>query len=211
MHNCPLCAYSSRFYAEDTQRSYFQCPQCDLVFADPASHLDAAAEKAIYDLHQNDPGDSGYRAFLARLATPLIERLQPGMAGLDYGCGPGPALAQMLSEAGMRVALYDPFYAPNADVLTRTYDFVTCTETVEHFRRPADDWEQLVALLRPGAWLSVMTQMVINRERFYRWQYKNDPTHLNFYSAAVFRWLAGRFQLEIQQVDRDVVLLRKPL
>lgn len=210
MHNCPLCSCSSRFYAEDARRNYFQCPCCDLVFADPASHLDAAAEKAVYDLHRNDPDDSGYRAFLARLLTPFKERLQPGMEGLDYGCGPGPALARMLNEAGMRIALYDPFYAPDAAVLNRTYDFVACTETVEHFRRPAEDWEQLVALLRPGAWLGVVTQLVISRERFCGWQYKNDPTHVSFYSTTVFQWLACHFRLELQQAGRDVMLLRKP-
>ncbi|WNV05782.1 class I SAM-dependent methyltransferase [Candidatus Methylospira mobilis] len=210
LHICPLCAHASRFYAEDFQRAFSQCSECGLVFADPSSHPDAAAEKAVYDLHQNDPGDDRYRAFLARLAKPLIKRLQPGMEGLDYGCGPGPALAQMLSDAGMRMALYDPFYAPETAVLARTYDFVTCTETVEHFRRPAENWDRLAALLRPGAWLGVMTQLVISRERFCGWQYKNDQTHLCFYSLTVFQWLADRYCLELQQVDRDVLLLRKP-
>lgn len=100
----------------------------------------------IYDLHRNDPDDGDYRNFLARLVTPLMQRLHPGMEGLDYGYGPGPALAQMLTEAGMRMALYDPFYAPDTAVLNRTYDFVTCTETAEHFRRPGRGLETIGVL-----------------------------------------------------------------
>lgn len=212
MPDCPLCAHHpAESYAVDTRRAYFQCPRCALVFADPASHASPEEEKALYDLHENDPDDPGYRRFLGRLATPLRERLKPGMEGLDYGCGPGPALARMLEEGGMSMSVYDPYYAPDPAVLERTYDFVTCTETVEHFRRPAEDWETLVALLRPGGWLGIMTQLVIDCERFCRWQYKNDPTHVGFYSEATFHWLASHFRLELERVGRDVMLLRASL
>jgi hypothetical protein len=34
----------------------------------------------------------------------------------------------------MRV--YDHYYAPNPHILEETYDFVTCTETFEHFFTP---------------------------------------------------------------------------
>ena len=42
--------------------------------------------------------------FLGRLAEPLVERLDPGASGLDFGCGPGPALAAMLTRRGYTVA-----------------------------------------------------------------------------------------------------------
>jgi hypothetical protein len=48
--------------------------------------------------------------FSASLAGPLLARLAPASQGLDYGCGPGPALAAMLAEAGHAVALYDPLF-----------------------------------------------------------------------------------------------------
>ena len=206
---CPLCHQNSPSFHVDRRRAYHQCPCCELVFADPRSHLTPSAEKAVYDLHENDPEDAGYRTFLNRLAVPLLARLAPGMEGLDYGSGPGPALAGMLSDAGMSMALYDPFYAQDTGQLSRQYDFVTCTEVVEHFRRPAEDWERLAALVRPGGWLGVMTQLVIGRERFTRWQYKNDPTHVSFHSEATFAWLARHFRMEVERVGRDVILMRK--
>jgi SAM-dependent methyltransferase len=209
MPDCPLCAHPAPLVDEDRRRRYFQCPECRLIFADPASHLDAAAEKAVYDLHRNDPADAGYRAFLERLAAPLLARLRPGMQGLDYGCGPGPALSLMLRQARMHMTDYDPCYAPDPTALEREYDFVTCTEVVEHFKRPAQDWERLTRLLRPGGWLAVMTQLVISPERFRRWQYRNDPTHVAFYSAETFAWIGARFGFDVERADTAVLLLRK--
>lgn len=67
----------------------------------------------------------------------------------------------------------------------------------------------LTALLRPGGWLGVMTKLVISRERFATWHYKDDPTHIGFYSPVTFAWLGARFGLEVERVDRDVILLQK--
>lgn len=94
--------------------------------------------------------DAAYRAFLNRAAGPLLERLPPARQGLDFGCGPGPALAIMLREAGHTVALFDPFFYPDPAVLASAYDFITCTEVAEHFHRPAEEFSKLDALLNPG-------------------------------------------------------------
>lgn len=209
MLNCPLCEHGASDYLEDRRRTYFHCACCDLVFADPASHLDPVREKEEYDRHENDPADVRYRGFLNRLAEPLLGRLTPGMEGLDFGCGPGPTLSVMLEEAGMAMTLFDPYYRPNADALGRSYDFVTCTEVVEHFRRPAQDWQRLTQLLRPGGWLGIMTKLVISRDRFANWHYKDDPTHVSFYSPKTFSWLGVRFGFAVERVDRDVLVFQK--
>jgi hypothetical protein len=209
MLHCPLCFHAVEPYIKDRRRVYFHCPRCDLVSVSPERHLDEAAEKGYYDLHENDPADQGYRRFLGRLSGPLLGRLSRGMRGLEYGCGPGPTLSIMLEEAGMLMEDYDQYYRPNRGALERTYDFVTCTEVVEHFRQPAEDWARLTALLRTGGWLGVMTKLVISRERFATWHYKEDPTHVCFYSPVTFSWLGARFGLEVERVDRDVILLQK--
>ena len=108
------------------------------------------AEHAFYRTHENDPDDPGYRRFLARLATPLLDRLPARSRGLDYGCGPGPALAAMLREAGHAVALYDALFFPDPSVFGARYDFIACSETVEHFHDPAGQFDRLGALLSPG-------------------------------------------------------------
>lgn len=162
----------------------------------------------MYELHENDVDNPGYRAFLERLAVPLAERITPGMHGLDYGCGPGPALAAMLSERGFTMSLYDPFYAPDASVLKRTYDFVTCTETAEHFHKPAAEFERLAGLLAPRGWLALMTSVRPTEQEFATWHYTRDPTHVCFYQDQTFQWLAARYGWTLVRPSENVALFQ---
>jgi SAM-dependent methyltransferase len=211
MDLCPLCSSDqTQFYYEDKNRCYFQCCRCELVFVPQGQRLDPVSEKAHYDHHNNDPDDQGYRRFLSRLALPLLERIAAHSTGVDFGCGPGPALAHMLREAGHQVALYDIYYQPDADVLKKTYDFLTATEVIEHLYDPKKIWSQWLNLVKPGGWIGIMTKLVIDLEAFACWHYKYDPTHVSFFSRATFRYLAERDKLELEFIGNDVILLRKP-
>jgi 2-polyprenyl-3-methyl-5-hydroxy-6-metoxy-1,4-benzoquinol methylase len=208
---CPLCADPApRRYHRDRRRAYLQCPECALVFVPPEFHLDPGAEKAEYDLHRNEVDDPGYRRFLARLAEPLLARLPEGSNGLDFGCGPGPALAALLTEAGCTVRLYDIFYYPDENALAGPYQFVTATEVVEHLQAVGSELDRLWAALEPAGYLGVMTKLVRNPEAFASWHYKNDPTHVCFFSDQTWRWWARRKGAELQRFGADVALLRKP-
>ena len=46
--------------------------------------------------------------------------------------------------------------------------------------------------------------------RFADWRYRRDPTHVVFYRAATFRYLARGLGLDCRRVALDVVLLRRP-
>jgi len=54
-----------------------------------------------------------------------------------------------------------------------------------------------------------MTKMVIDVEAFATWHYKNDLTHVIFFSHATFEYLAERDKLELEFVGKDIILLRK--
>ncbi len=207
---CPPCQSdeSERFH-EDRRRSYYRCECCALVFVPPRFYLRAQAERAEYDLHQNDIDDPGYRTFLSRLATPLMARLAPGSKGLDFGCGPGPALAAMLEEAGFEVSLYDLFYHPDTIVLTGRYGFVCATEVVEHLHQPEAELQRLWGLLGSGGQLGIMTKLVSSRSAFASWHYKNDPTHVCFFSEMTWRWWALANGAELTLIGADVILLAK--
>ncbi|MDP5292939.1 class I SAM-dependent methyltransferase [Oceanimonas sp. CHS3-5] len=207
---CPLCDFPDHALFHQDRRRYHQCARCRLIFVEPGQRLTHEAEKAEYDLHDNDPQDGGYRRFLSRLATPLTARLAPGSEGLDFGCGPGPALAAMLNEAGFAVTTYDPYYADRPERLQRQYDFVTCTEAIEHFYFPGREWQRLLAMIRPGGWLGLMTKLARDQAAFATWHYKQDPTHVCFFSRDTFLWLAERDGLGIEFVGADVILLHKP-
>ena len=204
---CPLCRGEIEHFLHIDTKDYFRCPTCALRFVDPAAWPNPDAEYAHYLHHENHVDDPGYRRFLSRLAEPLLERVAPGSRGLDYGCGPGPALAAMLREAGHDVAVYDPFFAPDDEPLTRTYDFVTCTEVAEHFHDPAAEFERLVSLLKPGGVLGVMTCFQTEDARFANWHYRKDPTHVVFYQMQTIRWIAEKFGFSVRLPVKDVAIL----
>ena len=208
---CPLCLNQhSALFHQDKRRNYYQCPQCRLVFADRASLLSATDELAQYQLHNNDINDAGYRRFLQRLAGPLLATLPAtGLNGLDFGCGPGPLLARMLSEAGHSMALWDPYFAAEPAVLQRQYDFISCSEAIEHFVNPGQEWALWLQLLKPGATLAIMTKRYTSAAAFANWHYKLDPTHISFFSAQTFAYLAERDGFNLQLVSDDVVLLKQ--
>ena len=206
---CPLCLEAEGEPFFEDRRSYFRCPLCRLVFVPPHQLPSAETEKAEYDKHQNSPDDPGYRRFLGRLFEPLVALLEPGSRGLDFGSGPGPTLSVMFEEAGYRMAIYDPFYAPDPSAFARRYDFVTASEVVEHLHRPRAELERLWSRLRPGGILGIMTKRVLDREAFSRWHYKNDPTHVCFFSVETFEWLAQHWRAELTVCGADVVLLAR--
>lgn len=191
-------------------QDYWRCPVCQARFLDQRQRPGRAVEHAHYLHHENDPDDPRYRGFLAKLATPLLARLAAGASGLDYGCGPGPALAAMLRESGHAVALYDPFFQPDPAPLRQRYDFVTCSETAEHFHDPAAEFDRLTALLRPGGWLAIMTCFQTDDTRFAAWHYRKDPTHVVFYRAETLRHVADIRGLSCEIPVKDVALMRKP-
>lgn len=211
---CPVCrAPATHRFAEfpGEGRTYWRCDNCRATLLDRAAHPDPDNELAHYLTHENRVDDPGYRAFLSRLATPLLERLAPPpLDGLDFGCGPGPALAHMLREQGHRVALYDPFFAPDPEPLARTYDFITCTETAEHFHAPAREFDRFDALLRPGGWLGLMTSFQTDDAAFPGWHYRRDPTHVVFYRRETLDLLARSRGWSFESPVKDVALMRKP-
>ncbi len=208
---CPLCANpaTSPFHS-DNRRDYKRCRICHLIFVPADQHLDEAEEKSIYDLHRNDSNDPGYRRFLSRLASPLLQRLAPNSTGLDFGCGPGPLLAAMLREAGHTVNLFDPYYANEPEHLHPGYDFITCTEVIEHLRQPRRELDNLLAILKPGGHLGLMTKLALDAQAFAKWHYKNDLTHIAFFSDPCLEWYATQNRCRIEFIGADVIILTKP-
>ena len=211
MSACPLCASTAtREFHRQPERTFHRCAECLLVFVPREFHLPAAEERAVYELHENDPNDPRYRAFLSRLFVPLRARLAEGASGLDFGSGPGPTLSAMFRESGLDCENYDPFFADDRALLARKYDFIVSSEVFEHLSDPASVLQQLLSMLRPSGWLGVMTKRVTTPEAFARWHYIRDPTHVVFFSDATFAWIGERYGLTVHIESSDVVLLATP-
>lgn len=212
MSSCSLCSSIELLdYHQDKRRKYQQCATCQLVIVPREYYLSAEDEKAEYDLHDNNnPLDVGYQQFLSRALDPVLARVLPSAEGLDFGCGEGKALSFMAETRGILVHNYDLYYSNQPDLLLRQYDFITLTEVIEHIADAASLLLQLDTLLKPGGILVVMTKRVHSLDAFKQWHYKNDPTHINFYSDTTFAWIANKFDWQLEIVGKDVIFFLKP-
>lgn len=209
---CPLCQsqHTTQHY-QDKLRTYWCCSCCRLVFVPQAFHLSESEEHKIYDQHENDPSDEGYRHFLNRLMMPLLLALkdiaiEPPAKGLDFGSGPGPTLSLMLAQEGYQMAIYDHFYARHPEVLLQHYDFITSTEVWEHLSQPGKVIEKLFSCLKPNGIIGVMTKR-IPETSFANWHYIKDPTHITFFADKTFEYLAEKYQCRLSLLSNDVALL----
>ena len=109
----------------------------------------------------------------------------------------------------MEMQLYDVFYAPDDAVFNEQYDFICATEVVEHLHQPGLELERLWRLLGAGGYLAVMTKLVIGAQEFASWHYKNDPTHVCFFSRETWQWWARENNARLEFSGADVCLLTK--
>jgi|TARA_B110000263_G_C15227594_1_gene472959 hypothetical protein len=178
-------------------------------FLDQAFFIDEDAEKGRYLEHHNEIGDPAYLKFLSKLSEPLMAKLKSDDRGLDFGCGHGPALAEMLKAKGYDMDLYDPFFYPNKEIFSKKYNFITCTETAEHFFNPNKEFKTFDALLLPDAWLGVMTTFLTEDKLFENWYYRRDPTHVVFYSQKTFEVIAEQNNWQLEIPAKDIALFCK--
>ena len=208
---CPLCQTDTpaEHYHQDRKLEYLQCPRCHLVYVHPSNLPSKDVEKLEYSLHENSADDEGYVRFLSRLLHPLQPYLSKQVSVIDFGCGPEPVLAQLMEQKGAEVALYDPFFANRPENLTRQYHIITCTEAIEHFHQPHKEWALWLKMLKPNGMLAIMTKRVIDKTRFAQWHYKNDPTHVSFFSEVTFTYLAEQHGFIVEFPSNDVVFMKK--
>lgn len=223
MEICRLCSSQSTLFYEDKKRKYYRCCVCDLIFVPSTFFLSDAKEKAEYDLHQNNMDDMGYRKFLMRSITPVVDFFSSCSnkpVGLDFGCGPCPLLSSILSSDPyfFTMSVYDLFYFPDEAPLKQEnhFDFITMTEVVEHLKDPLEVITRLWKLLKIGGILVIMTKRAVGTvERFKNWHYIRDPTHITFFSEDCFCWLTNYLRTtwnsscDLTVVSSDVVLIQR--
>ena len=210
MSCCPLCfCIKSSLYSKDSGGEYRLCEECSLVYVLEDKHLDETAEKARYDLHTNSSDDDGYRKYLTKVSNPVLQRIKKDAKGLDFGSGPGPTLSLLFEEAGHEMNIYDHFYARDEDVLKQSYDFITSTEVIEHLYKPSEVLDKLWNMLNEDGLLCVLTQPYVEQEKFGKWYYKNDPTHVCFFSLETMQWLEKKYNAQLEVISKDIFIFNK--
>ena len=207
---CKICKnQKATIFTNIKQKRYWKCSYCEAIFLDKEFYLSSNDEYKHYLTHNNDVNDPRYKKFLSNLMLPLIERMKLNSIGLDYGCGPGPALSLMLKEKGYQMFNYDPFFHPKKSNLLKKYDFICCTETVEHFHNPFGEFTRFNELLNDGGIIGIMTNFHSEQDIFENWFYIKDPTHVVFYNKKTFQIIAKIFDWDSEFLGNNLVFLKK--
>lgn len=201
--NCPLCFYGEVqpfvvIPSATQNREYLICPHCDLVFLDSRFFLSSEEEVARYLCHENDPCDWTYQVYLQKIMAPLFELgVGENSRILDYGCGPTRGIAEIWGNS-FHIDCYDPLFFPQDIFSASQFDFIICSEVVEHFYDPHKEWLQILSWLKSSGWVVLRTgQRPHSATKFKEWHYHRDPTHVCFYSLKTLAWVRERFSLNI--------------
>lgn len=156
---------------------------------DSNNWLSKEKEKAHYMTHNNDIHDPGYQQFVSDIVAGVVENVEIGKFGLDYGAGPGPVVSSLLKAKGYDIVAYDPYFNDDRDILQNKFDFIVCCEVAEHFNYPAIEFLKLKNLLNADAPLIIKTHIYEDQIDFTSWYYHRDPTHVVFYRNETFEWI----------------------
>lgn len=191
---------------------YYYCKNCYFIFLDEEKIISPKKEKERYMKHNNDFSNEGYvimfKRFIKRWIRPYYI---PFGTALDFGCGPVPVLALLLKEEGFEVDIYDLHFAPEKVYTNKKYDLITLTEVIEHLKNPLKIINTLIRHLNRNGILVIMTLFhPENEEVFKKWWYRTDCTHISFYSAKTFRYIANTLDLKVLITDeKNICVLCK--
>lgn len=209
MTTCPLCSNNADSVPFDGPdgRIYHCCGKCRLVFVDRRFLPSRDEEEKRYRHHHNGTQNPGYLRFVGQAMESAMPLLSKGMHGLDYGCGPDPALSLLLLERGLECQNYDPIFFPSCP--DGPFDFIFATECVEHFFYPGEDFGKIKSLLKPRGLLIVMTEKWQTREAFANWYYARDITHVCFFHEISFAYIAERYGFDLTESGNPRVVIMR--
>jgi len=203
---CPLCQSQGKpFYNHDFQK----CTWCESIFRCPELFISVEKEKARYEEHNNDILDIKYQKFVSPIVENILKNHSNIESGLDFWAWTWPVISYLLEQKWYSTKLYDPFFHNNLESLEQKYDFIIACEVVEHFHNPKKEFELLYNLLKPGGKLYIMTNIFTPEINFWNWYYKNDKTHVFFYSHKAFDYIKNKWSWKNYSIEWKCIVLEK--
>lgn len=210
---CPLCQSESRLFNQDKKRSYYQCQQCHFVFVSSSEFISKEEEARRYETHNNSAGDQRYIDYLTNIRNAFLEMDIPGKKGVDIGSGSSTLLADLFAQKKYDVLSYDPQFHPDTKWKESNYDFFTLCEVIEHLHHPLEVLSSLRDLLYTGGKIIIKTEFIPPKEKrdFNLWYYKNDDTHVHFYTESSATELSRQLKMSIEfsETHRGLFTLKK--
>ena len=210
---CSLCNSDINDRKTDKQgKIYHICHNCKLIQLDKKFYLSIEAEKQRYQLHENSADNKGYLNYLNSIITNSITPfLKPGKSLFDFGCGPEKTWVDILKGKGYKTSSFDPFFDQNSEWKHSKYDAITSIEVFEHLMFPGKELNNISRCQETGSFLIIRTMLHNdNWEDFTNWWYKDDPTHVAFYSTASFNYICRTWNYNlIQIINNCEIVLQK--
>jgi len=213
MHLCKICQADTNMMTDVKKNlSYYRCGTCGFVYLDDEAVIDTKSEKRHYELHNNSFECTGYvemfEKFIDVAVTPYAKDAQ---TALEFGCGSGPVLAELLRRRGLDVDQYDLYFYPKKVYEGKRYDLITSTEVFEHLKEPMKILRMLTQHITQNGYLVLMTKFPPkDDELFLNWWYRRDVTHIGFFTPKSFELMANEVGLHIVTIiDENIVVFQK--
>ncbi len=201
---CKVCGKNTKREYDKQTKSFYDFCECGFISKERI--IDGEVEYAHYAKHNNTMESTGYvkmfETFLKKVETHF-----PGKSVLEYGCGPGPVLAELLRIKDYTVKTYDKYFDHDADYNQHLYDVVTLTEVIEHFDDPVEELEKIHKLLKSGGVVAIQTMFI--KQPFFDWWYRRDYTHISFFNDAVFELIASKIGFSVVYSDNSSIIVLK--
>jgi predicted TPR repeat methyltransferase len=213
MSRCKICDATTRTIRDEKKElSYYRCESCGFVYLDDKYIVDSEREKDQYEMHQNSFESLGYvkmfEDFITEAIIPYEEHIE---TALEFGCGSGPVLAELLRRRGMEVDQYDLYFFPHKVYEGKKYDLITSTEVFEHLQNPIAILETLVEHTQDNGYIALMTRFPSAEDKiFLDWWYRRDVTHISFFTPQSFEIMAQKTGLKmLQTINDNIVVFQK--
>jgi SAM-dependent methyltransferase len=215
---CPSCQLLQNFYWEtatnpaqeqiitndDRRTKLWPAGERDYMYQIGWNHLERLAWPLAWHYHRlhrllnNFPP---YQSFVRQIIKRKIHRL------LDFGCGHGTSVLEILSRDNFDSLGLDPFSPTrsphiitrslaDADFPDNSFDAIFSIETAEHISNILPTFRELHRILKPGKNLLIQTHRLEHpgyQSQQEKWYYLQDPhTHVSVYSQPAFKEIARR-------------------
>lgn len=203
---CTLCG-SELINKKDA--FFYECTLCKALVKDDQHYLSASEEKAQYITHNNDVKDVRFQNFTSPITNYVLANFSSKDKGLDFGSGTGPVISYMLNQSNYNIVQYDPFFAPQINLLENKYDYIVSCEVFEHFYKPKQEINRLISLLNANGTLLIKTVLFTDSVYFKTWYYRNDPTHVFIYRKETIEFIAKEWNLELDVLSDKLIVFKK--
>jgi hypothetical protein len=202
MNKCSICNNTVHNFDEKLNSKYIFCKICEYICLKKAYIVNETDEKKRYLLHNNSNNLGYIRMFNNFITKAILPFCNNNINSLDFGCGSVPVLAELLKERKFNVDIYDKYFFKDKIYQGKKYDLITITEVIEHLYDPLKYFRLFINHLNKNGIIAGTTLFHHNNsELFEKWWYKNDITHVSFYSEKTIRYIANILNLNVLLID----------